>query len=202
MDLFAKGFALGLSIAAPVGPIALLCIRRTLTAGRASGWATGPGAATADGIYGTLSALGVSVIANLLLDQSHWLRLFGGAFLCYLGIRTLLAAPVQANGERSTAGLSQSYVSGLLLTLANPITILSFAALFASAGVGGAGQAGRGAAWIVIGTFAGSAAWWLLLAAATERLRGQLDERWLRWLNRFSGLLLFAFGLSSIWALI
>jgi len=201
MDLFTRGFALGLSIAAPVGPIALLCIRRTLTAGRASGWATGLGAATADAIYGTLSALGVSVIASVLLDHSHWLRLFGGAFLCYLGIRAFFAAPIQASSERGTVGLGQSYLSGLLLTLSNPITILSFAALFASAGVGGTGQAGQGAAWIVIGTFAGSAAWWIVLAAATERLRARFDEGWLRWLNRISGLLLIAFGLYSIWAL-
>jgi threonine/homoserine/homoserine lactone efflux protein len=193
-----RGIALGFSIAAPVGPIAVLCIRRTLAEGRASGLATGLGAATADALYGTVTALGLTVISAALSQHSGSLRLFGGAFLCYLGLSTFAARPASGRNSASGQGMLRAYASGLLLTLTNPMTILSFAAIFVGFGVADASQCARAAASVVLGTFTGSACWWLILASTVHVLRGRLDQRSLHWLNRVSGVALIAFGLSAL----
>ena len=108
MELFLQGLVLGFSIAAPVGPIGILCIRRTLAEGRASGFVSGLGAATADAVYGSIAAFGLTIISGILVEQKIWLGLLGGAFLCYLGVRTLLASPAQnvalAQGQVAPGG--------------------------------------------------------------------------------------------------
>src|SRR3990170_1865269 len=126
-----KGVLLGFSIAAPVGPIGVLCIRRTLAQGRLSGFVSGLGAATADAVYGIVAAFGVTFVSNLLIQQAPWLRLFGGLFLCFLGVRTLLAKPSEKACPERGKGLIDDYGSTFLLTLTNPLTILSFAGIFA-----------------------------------------------------------------------
>lgn len=196
--LLLKGIVLGLSIAVPVGPIAVLCIRRTLAEGWATGVATGLGAATADALYGTATALGLAVIAKAASDHSTWLRLFGGAFLTYLGLSTFRATPVSSSASAAGQGRWRAYASGLLLTLSNPMTILSFAAIFAGLGVADAAQGPAAAGWVVLGTFLGSASWWWVLATGVHRLRGKLNLRSLFWLNRVSGAVLMAFGLSTL----
>src|SRR5262245_4605339 len=134
-----QGLVLGFSVAAPVGPIGLLCIRRTLAMGRLSGFLTGLGAATADAIYGIIAALGLTAVSTLLAEHAFWLRLAGGVFLVYLGIRTLLARPAEKAAEgSSTARLSACFASSLLLTVTNPLTILSFAAAFSGLGLNAA----------------------------------------------------------------
>jgi len=172
-----RGLALGLLIAAPVGPIGLLCIRRTLDGGRALGLLSGLGAATADALYGAVAGLGLTFVSSLLIRQEWWLRLLGGLFLCYLGLQTFRAAPAVQAAPASARGLLGAYLSTFLLTLTNPATILSFTLVFAGMGLASAtgGDYGR-AAWLVLGVFAGSALWWLLLSSAVAFFRGRLQR--------------------------
>jgi threonine/homoserine/homoserine lactone efflux protein len=134
-----RGLVIGFSIAAPVGPISLLCMRRTLAEGRLSGIVSGLGAATADALFGCVAGFGLTIISNILIDQQAWLRLTGGLFLCYLGIRTLLARPAKQVCFAGGSGLIGAYASTLFLTLTNPMTILSFAAFFAGTGLANTG---------------------------------------------------------------
>lgn len=196
-----RGLLIGFSIAAPVGPIGVLCIRRTLAFGRLIGLFTGLGAATADFTYGCVAGFGLTAVSAFLLSAHLWIHLLGGLFLCYLGIHTFLAHPAErpavAESVASTAGLGGAYVSTVFLTLTNPATILSFAAVFAGLGVastGGYGAAGM----LVAGVFLGSALWWLLLSSGVSALRRRFDSRMLVWVNRVSGGILFAFGLVAL----
>ena len=193
-----RGLVLGFSIAAPVGPIGVLCIRRTLHEGRSAGLVTGLGAATADALYGCVAAFGLTFVSSFLLDKQTWLRLIGGAFLCYLGARTLLARPTERAVSTSARGLTGFYLSTLALTITNPMTILSFAAVFAGLGLAGAGGNYGQAGVLVLGVFLGSATWWLLLSSAVSILRARFTPRWMLWVNRLSGLVVLAFGISAL----
>jgi threonine/homoserine/homoserine lactone efflux protein len=200
-----KGLLLGFSIAAPVGPIGVLCIRRTMAEGRASGLVSGLGAATADAVYGCVAGFGLTFISNAILGLRTWLNLLGGAFLCYLGVRTFLSRPAQEAAPEGGAGLWRSYLTAFGLTLTNPMTILSFAATFAGLGLAGVSGASGGygaSVSLVLGVFLGSALWWLLLSSIVGLLRGRLDARALQWLNRISGLVLFGFGVWSLASLL
>ncbi len=197
-----RGLIIGFSIAAPVGPIGVLCIRRTLADGRAVGFAAGLGAATADALYGAVAGFGLTVVSTALVGQQGWLRLIGGAFLCWLGARTFLARPAEAAAPAARGGgLAGAYASTLVLTLTNPMTILSFAAVFAGLGVGAAGAGYGAAAVLVTGVFAGSALWWLVLSGAVGLLRHRVTPRGLRWVNRASGTIIAAFGLLALLSL-
>lgn len=201
LSLLLRGLALGFSIAAPVGPIGVLCIRRTLAEGRATGFVSGLGAATADATYGAVAAFGLTFVSSLLIGQQAWLRLIGGLFLLYLGGRTLLTSPASRGAVASGSGLAGAYASTLFLTLTNPLTILSFAAIFAGLGVVGAEGGYRDAGLLVLGVFLGSALWWLLLSWGVSLLRARVDARRLRWVNRFSGALIAAFGVVALLSL-
>ena len=194
--LLVKGLAIGLSIAAPVGPIGVLCIRRTLDQGRIYGLVSGLGAASADMIYGCVAGLGLTFVSDILIGQQVWLRLIGGAFLCYLGIRTLLSKPGEQAASADGRGLLGSYASAFLLTLTNPVTILSFAAIFAALGL--AEAEGGGAATLVVGVFLGSALWWLTLSGIVGLVRHKLGLSVLQWVNRASGIVIAGFGLAAL----
>jgi threonine/homoserine/homoserine lactone efflux protein len=196
--VLARGAILGFSIAAPVGPIGVLCIRRTLAEGRVVGLATGLGAAAADGVYGLIAALGLSWITDALVGHQLWIRLIGGAFLLWLGVSTMLAKPSERAAAVRGAGLAAAFGSTFALTLTNPMTILSFMAVFAGLGLGGLSTSRLAPVLLVAGVIAGSATWWLLLSAGVDRLRGRFDERGLRWVNRVSGGLITAFGVLAL----
>jgi threonine/homoserine/homoserine lactone efflux protein len=199
LETLLRGLLIGFSIAAPVGPIGVLCIRRTLADGRATGLAVGLGAATADAVYGAIAGFGLTAISSLLVRQQGILRLVGGLFLCYLGVRTFLASPARdaARAGGAGPGLLGAFTSTFGLTLANPATILSFVAVFAGLGIAGAGS-WREATVLVAGVFLGSAFWWLLLSGVVGALRSRLDLRALRWINRLSGLVLLGFGIAAL----
>lgn len=197
-----RGLILGFSIAAPVGPIGVLCIRRTLASGRTVGFISGLGAATADMCYGAIAAFGLTAISGLLVAQSGWIRLIGGIFLCYLGVRTLLSKPTASAASTRRYGLAGAYASTLLLTLTNPSTILSFVAIFAGLGLASTSGGYGTSALLVLGVFLGSALWWLLLSTGVSLLRSRLDLRALRWVNRLSGVILLGFGLLALLSLI
>jgi threonine/homoserine/homoserine lactone efflux protein len=196
--LLLKGLIIGFSIAAPVGPIGVLCIRRTLAQGRACGLVTGLGAATADAFYGSIAAFGLTFISTALVNQQAWLRIVGGAFLVYLGARTFFARPAERTEPAREGGLWAAFGSTFFLTLTNPMTILSFAAVFAGLGAVGASGGYASAGLLVAGVFAGSSFWWLLLSGGTGLLRSRIGGGALRWVNRVSGGVIAGFGLVAL----
>jgi len=196
-----RGLIVGFSIAAPVGPIGVLCIRRTLAEGQASGLFSGLGAATADAIYGCIAGFGLTLISNFLITQQVWLRLIGGSFLCYLGLRTFLSKPAEQAASAKGNGLVESYVSTFFLTITNPMTILSFAAIFAGLGVGSDSGNYASAAMLVLGVFIGSTIWWFILSSGVTVFRAKFNPRRLRWVNRISGVIITGFGLFALLSL-
>jgi threonine/homoserine/homoserine lactone efflux protein len=191
------GLVIGFSIAAPVGPIGVLCIRRTLADGRKIGLLTGLGAASADAFYGLVAGLGLTALTTLLVDAQTWLQLSGGIFLLYLGIRTFLSHPSQAAAQPQRAGLS-AYTSALFLTLTNPVTILSFIGIMAGLNLGMDRLTPGAPVLFITGVFLGSAAWWLFLSWLVNLMRDRLPPTLLQWVNRLSGLVLGCFGLISL----
>jgi threonine/homoserine/homoserine lactone efflux protein len=197
LNFLFKGVVIGLSIAAPVGPIGVLCIRRSLADGRQIGLATGLGAATADAIYGAVAGFGLTVISKFLVGQRLWLSLAGGLFLCYLGVRTFISQPPEMAARSRDGGLISAYLSTLFLTLTNPMTILSFVAVFAGFGLGGSPDYFSASA-LVAGVFIGSALWWLLLSSGVALFRSQISAGWMKAINRLSGSVILAFGLYAL----
>lgn len=189
-----NGLIIGFSIAAPVGPIGVLCIRRTLTQGRWSGLVSGLGAATADALYGCLAAFGITFISNLLVQQQLWLRLFGGLFLCFLGVRTITSKPSEKDCPNKSKGLVRDFGSTFLLTLTNPLTILSFAGIFAGLGLANASGDYAYAAFLVLSVFGGSALWWLILSSSVSLANRKVTSGSLRWINIVSGIVILGFG--------
>lgn len=201
MLLWFKGIIIGFAIAAPVGPIGLLCIQRTLARGRWSGILSGLGAASADALYGGIAGFGLTALSELLLAWQAELQTVGGLFLLYLGWRTwrTLPAAEPAQVQPSRAGLLGDYLSTLALTLTNPVTILAFLGIFAGLGLATAGADSGAAIGLVSGVFTGSLLWWLALAAGVGLLRGRLTPAGAGWINRASGALIAGIGL---WAML
>ena len=197
-QLLLNGLVIGFSIAAPVGPIGVLCIHRTLTEGRLRGLVSGLGAATADAVYGFIAAFGLAFISDLLVQQQIWLRIVGGAFLCFLGVRTILAKKSEKPPNGKKRGLAGDYGSTFLLTLTNPVTIISFAAVFAGLGLGSVSQDYGSAALLVVCVFVGSASWWLILSGAVSLFREKVTPRVLLWINRVSGAIILGFGVVTL----
>jgi threonine/homoserine/homoserine lactone efflux protein len=198
VSFFIKGLIFGFSIAMPVGPIGVLCIRRSLAHGWRAGLLTGTGAATADALYGCIAGFGLAGLSGLLVGQRVWIQLLGGLFLCYLGLRIVLAtADPKPAGQFSVRG-AKGYLSALVLTLTNPMTILSFTAVFAGMGLGGIGTGRWDAGWLVAGVFSGSMAWWIILSSASSIFNTRLRPTTMDWINRISGTVLVGFGLIAI----
>lgn len=203
ISFFIRGLLIGLSIAATVGPMSVLCIQRTLNKGQLYGLVSGLGIATADGVYGSIAAFGLTLITNFLIQEQIWIRLIGGLFLIYLGMKTILSRP----SEKAVAlniksnGYLGAYASTFLLTLTNPLTILSFAAIFAGIGVGSASNNFISATVIVFGVFSGSTLWWIILTSIISLLRKKMDAQWLLWINRISGAIITLFGIGALLSL-
>ena len=191
--LFLKGLAFGFLLAATVGPMWVLCFRRTVAYGALTGFASGMGIAAADGLYGAVAAFGLTVISAFLLEHSFWIGLGGGTFLVYLGIRTLASRPQLGGVTAKPASLAAAFLSTFGLTLANPPTILAFAAIFAGLGLAAHADYALAAA-IVAGVFLGSAAWQLILAVGAGALRGRVGPRVLRAINIVSGCAILGFA--------
>ena len=213
ISLFWRGLVMGVAIAAPVGPIGVLCIRQTLNHGLLTGLASGLGAATADGIYGSIAGFGLSAISDLLVTQKLLLKTIGGLFLCYLGVKTFLTAtqtqiePNNTGDHRSVAPLTsrrpllQAYGATLALTLTNPTTILLFTALFAGLGIVNQGDNTAGTALMIVsGVFCGSALWWLTLSSGIAYFRRRFSLKVMGWVNRLSGIIISAFGVVAFFS--
>jgi threonine/homoserine/homoserine lactone efflux protein len=193
-----QGIGLGVAIAAPVGPIGLLCIRRSLALGQWMGLATGLGAATADGVYGCIAGFGLTAIADSLVAHSQGLKIIGGLFLCYLGLKTVLSPPPSEAAHLTSRGMVGAYASTFVLTLTNPATILSFIAIFAGLGLVEAGRSWHLSLAIVSGVFLGSALWWFLLSWGVTWFRHRLNSERILWLNRLAGMVIVVFGVIAI----
>jgi len=189
-----RGLIIGFSIAAPVGPISLLCIRYTLAQGWTWGLASGLGA-TADAIYGSIAGLGLAFVTSFLTSQQILLSLIGGAFLCYLGVKTFISKPATQTTQARGISLSSAYTSTFFLTLANPTTILAFTAVFAGLGLASTNGNYFSAIFLIAGVFVGSLLWWSILCGGISLARMKLTPMQLKWLNRISGASITAFGL-------
>ena len=200
MDLsfFIKGLIFGFSIAAPVGPIGILCIRRSLTSGWTAGLLTGMGAATADALYGCVAGFGLAGVTGFVVGQRAWIQTFGGLFLCWLGLRIILSGTDEKPAAKAPGCAAMGYLSAMFLTLTNPMTILSFAAVFAGMGLGSIGAGHMAAGWLVAGVFSGSMAWWIILSSASSLFNTRMNAKSMRWINRFSGAVLTGFGLAAV----
>ena len=203
--LFFKGLIVGLVIAVPVGPIGILCARRTLTHGRTAGVVSGMGAATADVFYGFVAAFGMTFISEFLTGYQFWIRLAGGAFLCFLGIRTFIEKPERKSlcsmfrKKKRHAGM---YTSTFFLTLTNPMTILSLAAVFAGFGIAGTRGNILSAAVLILGVFLGSLLWWLFLVGVFSVFKRRFKRHELQWINRIAGLIITCSGVLALASLV
>jgi len=196
-SLLLRGFLLGFAVAATPGPIFFLCLRRTLVRGSLNGLVSGFGVATADGFYAAVAAFGISAITGAVSGERRWLALGGGALLVVVGIRIILAKPktVEARPPNG-AGLAWAYGSTLGLTITNPATIISFAALAATLSAGIAGGYGRPLL-LVIGVLVGSLAWWCVVAALGSDFRTRITARAVRVISASSGLAIIVLGLAA-----
>ncbi len=219
-----RGLIIGFSIAAPLGPIGVLCIRRTVAGGFARGITAGLGTAVADGLYGSVAAFGLTAVTAFLVDQQVLFRLVGGAFLCYLGVRIIatrpkdtaeIEGPPEGRGEgvngvkgvrrllnRRLSSANEGHLGGFVatffLTITNPMTIIAFTAVFAGLGLGDTSGDYSAAALLVLGVFSGSALWWLVLCTATDLFRKMISPAVMRAVNIVSGVVIAGFGVYAI----
>jgi threonine/homoserine/homoserine lactone efflux protein len=196
-----KGLIIGFAMAVPIGPIGVMCIRKTLAEGHTRGLIIGLGAATADALYGSIAAFGLTFVSDAIATQHFWLRLVGGGLLLFLGIRTFRARRKAPAIPSDNSGMVESYVTSFLLALTNPVTIFAFVAVFAAFGLGHR-LVFTSACILVLGVFAGSCLWFLTLGYVATLFRKRLDAGGLTWVNRISGVLIVLSGVAALVSLI
>ena len=199
---FLKGVVIGFSMAVPVGPIGIVCIRRTLMKRHLSGLVSGLGVATADAVFGCIAGFGLTFIPDFLISQQVWLRLIGGLFLCTLGLKISLAKLVEEDVPSGGKSLLGAYTSMFFLTLTYPMTILIFLGIFAGVGIGNTKDHYVSITALVLGVFTGSLLWWVILSSAIGSLRNKFKAQGMQWINRISGILIIGFGLAVLLSLI
>jgi threonine/homoserine/homoserine lactone efflux protein len=198
VSIFVKGLIIGFSIAAPVGPIGVLCIQRTINGGYRSGLLTGVGAATADAVYGSVAAFGLTAISHFLIRYVTWFSIIGGIFLCFLGVKVFLSKPNNNPWTLNNAKYLHAYISSFFLTVTNPMTILFFVGIFSGFGI--IAKFGRYATalTLVSSVFLGSVLWWLLLSSLAYSFRTKFSSVIVHWINKVSGLVIITFGLFTL----
>jgi threonine/homoserine/homoserine lactone efflux protein len=201
ITLFLKGLIIGFAMALPIGPIGIICVRKTLTEGKMHGFVIGLGAATADMLYACIAAFGLTMISDLILEQQFWIQLIGGSLLLYIGVKTYLTLPKDPTIPADKDSLAGSFFYTVFLTLTNPLTIFSFLAVFAAFGFGD-GMSLLSATTLVVGVFVGSALWFLVLTMGVTLFRKKLDMRGLKWVNRIAGLLIIITGVVALVTLV
>ncbi|HEY1047973.1 MAG TPA: LysE family transporter [Bacteroidia bacterium] len=199
-DYLIKGLIIGFSVAAPVGPIGVLTIKRTLTEGRTSGFVTGMGAALADTVYGVVAGFGLAAVSSFILTQEFWMKLVGGLFLLFLGIKSFVTKPASKAANIDSKGLFNNFISTFFLTVTNPSTIFSFLAIFAGLGLGTTKTDYSSSMTLVLGVFIGSALWWLILSSTVSYFQSKITPNRLIWINRLSGSIIISFGLLALYS--
>ena len=198
LPVILKGLIIGFSIAAPVGPIGVLCIQRTLNGGYRSGLFTGLGAATADAVYGLIAAFGLTAISDFMIRQRYWFSLVGGAFLCFLGVRALLRKTDRITSAPKKTSLIRNYGSTFFLTLTNPMTILFFIGIFSGFDVIGDFDRLTTAAVLVLGVFLGSGLWWLSLSSFTGLFQKRFSTKITSIISKTAGVVIIVFGFITV----
>ena len=200
IEIFIKGLIIGFAIAAPVGPIGLLCIHRSLMNGFKMGLMTGLGAALADGVYGCVAGFGLTAISSLLMSHQLWIRGLGGLFLIYFGMKLFLAkSSDQSQNKNLETSSIHSCATTFFLTLTNPMTILSFVAIFAGLGIGTEHPNFIHAAMMVAGVVLGSALWWVILSSTVAFfLHKRINTKSLKIINQLSGTIILLFGIFAL----
>jgi threonine/homoserine/homoserine lactone efflux protein len=199
--IFVQGILIGFVVAVPVGPLGLLCINRALMLGPVTGLFSGLGVATADALAAGIAALGIYFVSDFLSDHQFILRLFGGMFLIYLGLNIYRSKPKQQLPASNVNGLVAAYATTLFLTFSNPVTILSFIAIYAGWHVESMSGRYVSAAILASGVFVGSALWWLALFVGLTAFRERFNLRILAWVHRVSGVIIAGFGLLVLLSL-
>jgi threonine/homoserine/homoserine lactone efflux protein len=197
LELLVRGLIAGLIITAPVGPVNVLCVQRTITKGWRSGLFSGLGSAVADAIYAMVAGFSISFVIQFLLREIFWIRFFGGILLILLGIWYYFRPPNSLDGDQHPDSATQDSASTFLLTLTNPTTILSFLAVLAALGLG------QSRPWyltllMVGGIFCGAMLWWFILTGIANRLRNRFTGKAMIWMNRIGGLAIGAFGIITL----
>ena len=199
--LFIQGMLIGLIVAIPVGPLGLLCINRALAMGALCGLFSGFGVATADALAAGITALGITLISAFLIEHQEALRLVGGILLCYLGYKIYRTRPIAQLPPSNVTGLFSAYATAFLLTCSNPVTILSFVAIYAGWGVQSLREHYLSAAILTLGVFAGSALWWVVVFSAMSFFRDAFSERVMAMIHKVSGTIIAGFGLIVLLSL-
>ncbi|GLQ06030.1 LysE family translocator [Sneathiella chinensis] len=202
--LFLKGLGIGLAVAAPVGPVGVLCIRRAVSDGRLAAISSGLGAALADAFYGGVAAFGLTAVSAFLVEYQKVASAVGGVFLLWLAWR-ILRSGGEGGGTRLGSGIRSNwsaFMTTFALTMTNPATVLSFAAIFAGIGFVGTGGGGAGAILLVSGVFLGSTLWWLFLAFAATALQKRLGDRFSILVNATSAAIIGLFGVAALVSLL
>ncbi len=201
LTIFLKGICIGFALAVPIGPIGIMCIRKTITEGRIRGLIIGLGAATADLIYGLIAAFGLTVISSTLDSQKIWIRLVGGLLFLFLGIKAFRSRPVKTNFSIDKSSFLKIYLSTVFLTLTNPMTIFAYIAVFAALSLG-SGLNYFSMSALVSGVFIGSFLWFLSLNSGVILFRKKLDLGGIQWVNRIAGILIIISGIVAITSLL
>lgn len=193
-----KSILMWMAIVASIGPIGLLCINRTLKYGFLAGIITGLGISVADATYGCVAGFGLTFISNFLISHQLIIRLIGGLFLCYLGLKIFFKAKAPHSVNETKKPSINDFLSAFFLTLTNPITIISFIAVFASLGIGNTYTGYTHTTIIVAGIFLGSLSWYLILSSLVKIVHKKISTEIMKWINRVSGIIILAFGVWSI----
>jgi threonine/homoserine/homoserine lactone efflux protein len=199
--LIIQGVLIGFVVAVPVGPLGLLCISRALAMGAVCGLFSGLGVASADALAAALAALGISFISSVFTDHQYLLRLAGGVFLCYLGWQIYGTKPKEQAAPSNVNGLLNAYATTFFLTFSNPVTILSFIAIYAGWHVPSLQGRYFAAALLALGVFIGSSLWWIGMFIGMTAFRGGFSLRTLGWVHRVSGVLILGFGVVVLLSL-
>ena len=198
MSLLLKGLIVGFCLAAPVGPIAALCVQRTISKNLVAGLVSGLGAAVADAFYGAVAAFGATIISEFLIAERSWMQRVGGVILIFMGLRLFLTRPVEEKKDVDGKGLFGDFLSTFLLTLTNPMTFVAFAAVFATMGIGAVRGQPILTAELVIGVLLGSQLWWVILCGGAHALRRHFDFRKLTTMNKATGVFVMGVGVVYI----
>jgi threonine/homoserine/homoserine lactone efflux protein len=197
LDLPLRGLAAGFIIAAPVGPVNVLCIQRTLEKGWKPGIVAGLGAAFADSLYGGIAGFSITIVIQFLIQEEFWLRLIGGMLLMVIGVVYYFKPPLSIEAGKNGGSANSDFASAFFLTLANPTTVLSFLTVLAALGLGRHRPLWE-TSLLIAGIFCGSMTWWLILTSGTNLLRSKITDRSIAWMNRVAGIAIGAFGLVNV----
>jgi threonine/homoserine/homoserine lactone efflux protein len=198
---FLKGLIIGFAMAVPIGPIGIMCIRKTLAEGHSRGLIIGLGGAAADSLYGSIAAFGLTFVSDMISREQIWVRLVGGGILLFLGVRTFIARARSQIIPFAGKGLLGSFITSFILALTNPVTVFAFLAVFAAFGLGHQITV-ISACFLVLGICVGSLLWFLTLGFVATFFRKKLNRGGLRWVNRVAGVLLILSGLAAFVSLI